>query len=218
MSENGPDLKELKNVLMGGSDADVKRVVANYLDNGVDAVTLINSIQICMREVGILFDRGKIFLPQILMTSAGIESAMELIMPQLESDEVSAPKNKIVVIGTVEGDTHDIGKNICTVLLRIAGYEVHDLGRDVPATSFIKEIKNGAEYCGMSSLMTTTMMVLKNVIDNLQENDIRNGVVVMVGGAPVTQAFADKIGADIYSETAFEMMKKIGNEESSGSH
>ena len=82
----------------------------------------------------------------------------------------------------------------------------------------IKEIKNGAEYCGMSSLMTTTMMVLKNVIDNLQENDIRNGVVVMVGGAPVTQAFADKIGADIYSETAFEMMKKIGNEESSGSH
>ena len=218
MGENGPDLKELKKVLMGGSDADVKRVIADYLDNGVDPANIINSIQVCMREVGILFDRGKIFLPQILMTSAGIESAMELIIPRLESDDVSTPKNKIVVIGSVEGDVHDIGKNICTVLLKIAGYEVHDLGMDVAAMRFIEEIRNGANYCGMSSLMTTTMMVLKNVIDNLQDNDIRDGVVVMVGGAPVTQAFADKIGADIYSETAFEMKKKMEDMELSNPH
>lgn len=213
MSENIQELKELKRVLMSGSDADVKKVIVKHLNDGVDPVTIINDIQVCMREIGIMFDKGKIFLPQILMTSAGIESAMEIIIPRLEDGEVQSPNGKVVVIGTVQGDEHDIGKNICSVVLKIAGYEVHDLGRDVPAESFVQEVKDGAEYCGMSSLMTTTMMVLKDVIETLQDNEIRDKVVVMVGGAPVTQAFADKIGADIYSETAFDMMSRIKSRE-----
>ena len=111
-------------------------------------------------------------------------------------------------MGTVEGDVHDIGKSICSTMLQCAGFEVHDLGRDVPLKNFIEEVKGGCNYCGMSALMTTTMVGMKTVIDNLGKEGVRDKVVVMVGGAPVTQGYADKIGADVYGESASETTKK----------
>ena len=114
----------------------------------------------------------------------------------------------VVVMGTVEGDVHDIGKSICSTMLQCAGFEVHDLGRDVPLKNFIDEVKGGCNYCGMSALMTTTMTGMKTVIEALKTEGLRDNVKVMVGGAPVTQAYADKIGADIYGESASETTKK----------
>ena len=111
-------------------------------------------------------------------------------------------------MGTVEGDVHDIGKSICSTMLQCAGFDVHDLGRDVPKGNFINEVQNGCTFCGMSALMTTTMTVQKDVIEMLKEAGLRDKVTVMVGGAPVTQAYADKIGADIYGESASETTRK----------
>ena len=112
-------------------------------------------------------------------------------------------------MGTVEGDVHDIGKSICSTMLQCAGFEVHDLGRDVPKQKFVDEVAAGAGYCGMSALMTTTMTVMKDVIGMLKDAGLRDKTVVMVGGAPITQSYCDKIGADIYGESASETVSKV---------
>ena len=133
---------------------------------------------------------------------------MEILGPELKANSTGESANAVVVIGTVEGDVHDIGKSICSTMLQCGGFEIHDLGRDVPKQQFIDEIKNGAKFCGMSALMTSTMMVMKDTIDVLKEQNLRDQVVVMVGGAPITQVFSDKIGADIYGESASETTEK----------
>jgi dimethylamine corrinoid protein len=112
-------------------------------------------------------------------------------------------------MGTVEGDVHDIGKSITSTMLQCAGYEIHDLGRDVPLKNFVEECKNGCTMCGMSALMTTTMTGMKTVIDMLEAEGIRDKTTVLVGGAPVTQGYCDKIGADIYGESASETAAKV---------
>ena len=161
-----------------------------------------------MTEVGILFERGKLFLPHVLSAAQGMKSAMEVLGPELLKSGDASTKRASVVMGTVEGDVHDIGKSICSTMLQCAGFDVHDLGRDVPKASFINEIKAGCTMCGMSALMTTTMTVQRDVIEILKQEGLRKKVIVMVGGAPVTQAYADKIGADIFGETASETTTK----------
>lgn len=209
MEEHTLQLKELKKALMGGKASDIETAVNDCLGAGIDVRVIIKSIQKDMCDVGIQFEKGRIFLPQMLAMAAGIQSAMSILRPMLEKSESSEPKGQVVAIGTVQGDVHDIGKNICVMLFTVSGYEVHDLGRDVPMDDFVKQVEEGATYLGMSSLMTTTMMTLKDVIDELDSRRIRGSTVVMVGGAPVTQAFADKICADIYGETAFETITKM---------
>ncbi len=134
---------------------------------------------------------------------------MEILEPKMRASGTESTKVKAsVVMGTVEGDVHDIGKSICSTMLQCAGFDVHDLGRDVPTPDFVKEVKNGCNYCGMSALMTTTMVIQKTVIDQLKAENLRDKVVIMVGGAPVTQGFAEKIGADIFGETASETTRR----------
>ena len=133
---------------------------------------------------------------------------MELLGPEMAADAGEAKDAAAVVMGTVEGDVHDIGKSICSTMLQCAGFEVHDLGRDVPKANFVEEVKGGCTFCGMSALMTTTMTVQKEIIDMLKDAGLRDKVCVMVGGAPVTQGYADKIGADIYGESASETTRK----------
>ena len=142
------------------------------------------------------------------MPATDIINAMEILGPELEKNKDDSAKGAAVVMGTVEGDVHDIGKSICSTMLQCAGFDVHDLGRDVPKGNFINEVQNGCTFCGMSALMTTTMTVQKDVIEMLKEAGLRDKVTVMVGGAPVTQAYADKIGADIYGESASETTRK----------
>ena len=139
-----------------------------------------------------------------ILQSAGDRS----LGPELEKNKDDSAKGAAVVMGTVEGDVHDIGKSICSTMLQCAGFDVHDLGRDVPTPQFIDEIKGGCTFCGMSALMTTTMTVMKDIIDICKNEGIRDNVTMMVGGAPVTQAYCDKIGADIYGESASETTNK----------
>ena len=154
-----------------------------------------------MGEVGRRFQEGKAFVPQLLMAGRAMKAALELIKPLLAGQaQVTLGK---IVIGTVKGDLHDIGKNLVASMLEGCGFEVINIGIDVPSEKFIEAIEaNHADILCMSALLTTTMTYMKDVIDALESAGIRDKVKVMVGGAPVTQNFADEIGADGYSDNA----------------
>ena len=165
---------------------------------GMAATDIIDAMSEGMTQVGELFQKGRLFLPHVLSAAAGMNKAMEILGPKLAGAGAAGEKKGTVVMGTVEGDVHDIGKSICSTMLQCAGFEVHYLGRDVPKQNFIDEIKGGCNFCGMSALMTTTMVVMKDIIEMAKNEGIRDNVCMMVGGAPITQNYCDKIGADIY--------------------
>ena len=175
---------------------------------GMAPTAIIDAMSAGMTEVGVLFQKGRLFLPHVLSAAAGMNKAMEILGPKLAAAGGNNDKLGVAVMGTVEGDVHDIGKSICSTMLQCAGFEVHDLGRDVPKQKFVDEIAAGANFCGMSALMTTTMTVMKDIIEMTKAAGTRDKVVMMVGGAPITQAYCDKIGADIYGETANETTDK----------
>jgi dimethylamine corrinoid protein len=161
-----------------------------------------------MNQVGVLFERGKLFLPHVMMAAdamtAGVNSLKDL-MPEGSTQS----KMGVIVNGTVEGDVHDIGKSIVSTMLQSAGFEVYDIGRDVPVKNFIEKAKEvDANMIGISALMTTTLQGQRDVIELLKEEGMRERIKVMVGGAPATQAWADKIGADCYAENASEAVAK----------
>jgi len=202
------ETKKLQDALVSCKVPDIATAVQAAHDAGMPAEDIINALGAAMSDVGVLFERGKLFLPHVLSAAAGMKNAMNVLDAELKSGAGTIQSKGTVVMGTVEGDVHDIGKSICSTMLQCAGFEVHDLGRDVPLKNFIEEVKGGCNFCGMSALMTTTMTGMKTVIDNLKADGIRDNVTVMVGGAPVTQGYADKIGADLYGESASETTKK----------
>ncbi|WP_156145992.1 dimethylamine corrinoid protein MtbC [Methanococcoides methylutens] len=174
------------------------------------AVELIdNGLAAGMNEVGVLFERGKLFLPHVMMAADAMTAGVDLLQDELASGEGAGSKLGVIVNGTVEGDVHDIGKAIVSTMLQAAGFEVHDIGRDVPLQNFIDKCKEvDADLVGLSALMTTTLQGQKDVIELLKENGMRDGIKVMVGGAPATDAWAKKIGADCYAENASEAVAK----------
>ena len=202
------ETQKLKDALISCKVPDIGKAVDEAHAAGMSADEIINTLGAAMSDVGVLFERGKLFLPHVLSAAAGMKNAMNVLDAELKSGAGTIQSKGTVVMGTVEGDVHDIGKSICSTMLQCAGFEVHDLGRDVPLKNFIEEVKGGCNFCGMSALMTTTMTGMKTVIDNLKADGIRDNVTVMVGGAPVTQGYADKIGADLYGESASETTKK----------
>jgi dimethylamine corrinoid protein len=201
------EAQKLKDALISCKVPDIGKAVEEAKAAGMPADEIINTLGAAMSDVGVLFERGKLFLPHVLSAAAGMKNAMVILDEDLKAGSSSEAKG-VAVMGTVEGDVHDIGKSICSTMLQCAGFEVHDLGRDVPLNTIVEECKNGCNFCGMSALMTTTMTGMKTVIDKLNEAGIRDKVTVMVGGAPVTQGYADKIGADVYGESASETTKK----------
>ncbi|HEY3420282.1 MAG TPA: B12-binding domain-containing protein, partial [Methanomassiliicoccales archaeon] len=171
---------------------------------------IIDSLAAGMNEVGIRFERGRLFLPHVMVAANAMTSGVKIIEKDLPKGEAGKSLG-VIVTGTVEGDVHDIGKSIVSTMLQCAGYEVHDLGRDVPTKNFIDTIKDkNADMVGLSALMTTSMQTQKEVIEVLVEKGLRKNVKVMVGGAPATQSWAEKIGADGYGENASEAVKKAG--------
>ena len=200
--------KKLHDALVSCQVPDIKKAVDEAHAAGMPATEIIDALGNAMSEVGVLFERGKLFLPHVLSAANGMKAAMELLGPEMAAAAGGEKAAASVVMGTVEGDVHDIGKSICSTMLQCAGFEVHDLGRDVPKQKFVDEVKGGCTFCGMSALMTTTMTVQKDIIDMLKADGLRDKVTIMVGGAPVTQAYADKIGADIYGESASETTRK----------
>ncbi len=200
--------KQLIDAMVGCKVPEITAAVDVALKAGMEPTAIIDAMSEGMQEVGVRFERGKLFLPHVLSAANGMKKAMETLEPLLAKTDSEEAK-VAVVMGTVEGDVHDIGKSICSTMLQCAGYEVHDLGRDVPKGNFITEVQGGCKMCGMSALMTTTMVVMKDVIEMLKEAGLRDQVKVLVGGAPITQAYADKIGADVYGESASETTRKV---------
>lgn len=176
---------------------------------GLDPLKVINEgFTPGMRDVGDLFERGTMFLPEVILASEAMVAAVGVLEESLPEDQREKQAGK-AVLGTIEGDVHDIGKGIVATLMRVYGFEVYDLGRDVPLTTFVEKVKEtGAQIVGSSALMTTTMVGQKALEKMLHDAGVREQVKTMVGGAVVTQYWADKIGADAYAENAQEAVQK----------
>ena len=182
----------------------VTELVEKALETGVDPKTVvIDGLTRAMEIVGEKFEREEYLIPDMLASAECVGVAMDIMSPHLLKAGVEN-KGKFV-IATVAGDLHDIGKNIVSIMLKGAAYEVIDLGADVPTTAIVQAVKeNQASYLGLSALLTTTMRVMQEVIDKLKEEGIRDKVKVLIGGAPTSRAFADQIGADAHCRDAFE--------------
>ncbi|AKB27172.1 Trimethylamine methyltransferase corrinoid protein [Methanosarcina siciliae C2J] len=193
-------------------DEDLAAEVAEEaLAAGIDPIELIEKgFTAGMQEVGEQFEQGSLFLPHVLAAAEAMNSGMEVIKPEMEKRKAETKSLGTVVIGTIEGDIHSIGKDIVASMLNIAGFKVVDLGRDVLIKTFVekaKEIK--PQIIASSALMTTTMVNQIQIEEQLKEAGVRDQVMTMVGGAPVTQDWADKIGADLYGESATDVVSKV---------
>jgi 5-methyltetrahydrofolate--homocysteine methyltransferase len=197
-----PDLSRLHDAILNGDEKLTVQLVREALDKGVDPATLITQWMIpAMDEVGRLFEAQEYYIPEMLMAGRAMKAGIELLRPLLAA-RGAQPTGRIV-LGTVKGDLHDIGKNLVGSMLEGAGFEVSDLGTDVPPEKFIAAIKSrNAQILALSTLLTSTMPEMKNIIEALRRAGIRNQVKVMIGGAPVTRGYADEIGADGYGENA----------------
>lgn len=195
-------LKDLAESVVDMEEDDTIEIANDFIKSGYDAYEGIsNGLAAGMDEAGKLYEEEEYYIPELLMCSDAMYAGMDVLKPHLKYDETEE-KYKAVV-GVVEGDTHDIGKNLFKIMLETTGFEVYDLGRDVPPGEFINKAKElGAKLIGLSTLMTTTMDNMEIVVNLLKEEGMRDDVVVMVGGGPISQSFADKIGADGYAPEA----------------
>ncbi|MBM6673425.1 cobalamin B12-binding domain-containing protein [Marseilla massiliensis] len=193
-------------ILKGKADQCVEATRA-ALAEGAAPQDIINGQMIrAMGEVGQRFQDGKAFVPQLLMAGRAMKAALELLKPMLAGSASTTIGR--VVIGTVKGDLHDIGKNLVASMLEGSGFEVDNIGIDVPSDKFVEAVKSyHADILCMSALLTTTMTYMKDVIRAIEDAGLRDKVKIMVGGAPVSQAFAEEIGADGYSDNANEAVK-----------
>jgi 5-methyltetrahydrofolate--homocysteine methyltransferase len=202
---------ELEKIYEGILDGNTKQVLENVeaaLAADIQPAVILNEGMIAaMGEVGQLFEDGEYFVPEMLIAARAMQKGLEILKPYLSEDDVQSPGK--VVVGTVKGDLHDIGKNLVAMMLEGAAFEVVDLGTDVSPEKYVEAIKeSGAQIIAMSALLTTTMPNMKNTIDALVEAGIRDQVKVMIGGAPITQAYADQIGADGFAEDASRAVAK----------
>ena len=198
------DLNLLYEAILNGKLEQAVDVTNQAIADGVEPQAIINGYMIkAMEEVGQRFQRGEAFVPNLLMAARAMKGSLDILKPLMKGD-ASTTLGK-VVIGTVKGDLHEIGKNLVASMLEGCGFEVINLGVDVPSDKFIAAIKeNNADILCLSALLTTTMNYMKDVIEALKADGLRDQVKVMVGGAPVTAMFAEQVGADGYSEDASE--------------
>jgi len=201
-------LQELSDAIVSCKKDNVLAAVEKAKGQIAPDVIIENGLAAGMNEVGTLFERGKLFLPHVMMAADAMTQGVNALK-DLMPESAAGAKMGVIVNGTVEGDVHDIGKAIVSTMLQSAGFEVYDIGRDVPIRNFIDKAKEvNANMIGISALMTTTLTGQKDVIELLKEEGMRENVKVMIGGAPATQAWADKIGADCYAENASEAVTK----------
>lgn len=195
-------LCEISQKLQQGKAKDIRALVPQALDEGVSAQDILTKgLLDGMNVVGVKFKNNEIFVPEVLIAARAMNAGTEILKPYLSAQGVE-PVGK-VVLGTVKGDMHDIGKNLVKMMLEGKGLEVIDLGVDVPAEDFVAAAKeNGAKVICCSALLTTTMNEMKNVVELCKKEGIRDSVKIMVGGAPITDAFCAEIGADAYTSDA----------------
>ena len=205
-------IEQIHDDIYDGLDEEIAEGTQILLDRGWSATRILEEALVGgMTIVGVDFRDGILFVPEVLMSATAMKAGMELLKPILSASGVE-PIGKVVV-GTVKGDIHDIGKNLVGMMLEGAGFEVTDIGINIDADTYINAIKEtGATILGMSALLTTTMPYMKVVIDELKERGIREDCIVLVGGAPLNQEFGEAIGADAYcrdAATAVEVAKEM---------
>lgn len=196
------DLSLFRESILTGNREGIKGVTKTAINEGISVGTIVNDhLMPAMEEVGRLYEDGEMFIPEMLMSARAMQASMAILKPLITGNEVKTAGR--VVIGTVEGDVHDIGKTLVGMMLEGAGFEVHDLGADVKPEKFVEAVQNVRPIVvGMSALLTTTMPVMEKAIEALKKADLRDTLFVMVGGAPVTPEFATSIGADGFAEDA----------------
>ncbi len=202
-------LAELSRCVVEMEDDDISAVAEDYAVHGYAPLDgSLDGLVDGMNKAADLYEREEYFIPELLICSNAMYNGLDVLRPLLPQEEKNS-KSKIV-IGVVKGDTHDIGKNLVKIMLESAGYEMIDLGRDVAVDDFISTAKEqGAEVIALSTLMSTSMVNMEKVIQGLEAAGIRDQVKVIVGGAPISPAFAEKIGADGYSANAVEAVKLV---------
>lgn len=205
--EKNEYLKILSDYVFEYEDEKIAEVAQNYLNDGYPPLdAIMDGLVDGMKRAGEMFQQEEYFVTDILLCSDAMENALVVLRPHLLQTENQL--NRKIVLGVIEGDTHDIGKNLVKTMLQTEGFEVIDLGRDVPVDDFVDTaVKEEADIIGMSTLMTTTMSNMQRVIKKLEERNVRDKFKVMVGGGPISQSFADKIHADGYSSDAVEAVK-----------
>ena len=201
------DAEKFAQALFQGSVEGVKKLTQELLDRGERAENILNQGLVkAMDQVGIKFKNCEIYIPEVLIAARAMHGGLGILKPILAKSNVSSVAK--VVLGTVKGDLHDIGKNLVGMMLEGAGFEVVDLGIDVPPEKFIQSAKeNGAKIIGMSALLTTTMMQMKTTVGKIKSDGL--GIKALVGGAPVTGEFAKQIGADGYAPDAASAVSKV---------
>ena len=202
--------EELQQAIIMGQLDKAPEIVRVCLDKGGGPLEIISEGLIKgMSVVGQKMKTGEMFIPEVLASAQALRGSMEILKPLIEGDKLSSIYTGKVVIGTVVGDFHNIGKNIVSVILASTGFEVVDIGVDIPTAKFIETVEQEKpDILGISALLTTTMPRMKDIIEALQKSELRNKVKVMVGGAPVTQEFADSIEADGYAPDAGSAVDK----------
>ena len=206
-------LEELKNAIIDVQPKKAEEMTQALLNEGADAQLILKQALIPgMDEVGRLFKEGEYFVPEVLVAAKAMNASLNLVEPLLVQGNV--PRMGKVVAGTIEGDLHDIGKNLVCMMLKGAGYTVVDLGVDVTAEQFVQAVqKEKPDFVAISALLTSTMMNIPTVIQSLQQQGLRDQVKVLVGGAPLTKEYADEIGADGYAMDASDavgLVKQLG--------
>jgi trimethylamine corrinoid protein len=203
-------LDELVLAVQDGDAARAGELARAALEEGADVKAVVDRLSVGMREVGDQFGSGDIFLPELMLAARAMQSAMDVLQPRLLESAQATVKRGVVVIGTVKGDVHEIGKDIAITMLRAAGFEVHDLGRDVNALDFVKRaVELRADVIGASALMTTTMPAQKELVDILVAKGLRDKYHVILGGAPVTPEWVTEAGADSWGEDAGTAVKVL---------
>ena len=210
MTDKNEIFTKAQAAIEAGDTDEAVQVAKDGLALGVNGIELINNGFIPgINKVGDLFGEGQLFLPELIMSANAMQAVIEIINKKLEKEGTKQTAGK-VILGTVEGDLHDIGKTIVVALLKANGFEVLDLGRDVSVDKFIEEAETfGADIIGTSALLTTTMSVQKELEEQLKAKGLKGKMKTIVGGAPVTERWAKRIGADAYAADATDGVRKI---------
>ena len=202
-------LKVISKAVLEGKNQEIAGFVQSALDNGIQLEDIIdNGLIAGMNEVGVRFKNNEMFIPEVLLSARTMHQGMEVLSPLIKQGD-QKDRGKIV-IGTVKGDLHDIGKNLVSMMFQGAGYKVIDIGVDQAPERFVAAVReNGAQVVAMSALLTTTMREVESVIDAFKTENLRDSIKIMVGGAPISDEFARKIGADGYAPDAGGAVEKL---------
>jgi len=205
-------IEKIRNAVIFGKREEIKNIINDALSNKIDPLIILNDGLVTgIKTVGEKFQKMELYLPDMILAADTMKIASNELLPYIDiADQKKLKKSEIIVIGTVKGDVHDIGKNVVKTFLEVSGFLIHDIGINAPSEKFIEKAEEvGADIIGLSALMTTTMNFMKDVIDELNDRNLRDKYKVIIGGPAVTREFSDSIGADGFGNNFAEAVKII---------